>query len=146
MARSDMRDFEWDFIEKLLPNKSRGVKADIDSHRKNGRITEDVYKSITSGHMMDAVMALLLEKTTKKNSKNSSIPPSQTGKDETKKPPRKKSDTSKENESKAGSNVGQLRSRKSPLSKIVAIAAPISRILIRPHVKICTTLVTHLQS
>ena len=81
-------------------------KADIDSHRKNGRITEDVYKSITSGyHMMDAVMALLLEKTTKKNSKNSSIPPSQTGKDETKKPPRKKSDTSKENESKAGSNV-----------------------------------------
>ena len=60
-------------------------KADIDSHRKNGGITEDAYKSITSGyHMMDAVMALLLEKTTKKNSKNSSIAPSQTGKDETK--------------------------------------------------------------
>ena len=26
MARSDMSDFEWDFIEKLLPNNSRGVK------------------------------------------------------------------------------------------------------------------------
>ena len=28
MARSDMRDFEWDFIEKLLPNNSRGVNLD----------------------------------------------------------------------------------------------------------------------
>ena len=32
MARSDMRDFEWDFIEKLLPNKSRGVKR-VDDRR-----------------------------------------------------------------------------------------------------------------
>ena len=32
MARSDMRDFEWDFIKKLLPNKSRGVKR-VDDRR-----------------------------------------------------------------------------------------------------------------
>ena len=32
MARSDMRDFEWNFIEKLLPNKPRGVKR-VDDRR-----------------------------------------------------------------------------------------------------------------
>ena len=32
MARSDMRDFEWDFIENLLPNNSRGVKR-VDNRR-----------------------------------------------------------------------------------------------------------------
>ena len=36
MARSDMRDFEWDFIEKLLPNKSRGVKRVDDRRVING--------------------------------------------------------------------------------------------------------------
>ena len=78
-------------IEKIVESQKTSIKS----------ITEPGCQV-----MMDAVMALLLEKTTKKNSKNSSIPPSQTGKDETKiQPPRKKSDTSKENESKAGSNV-----------------------------------------
>ena len=48
--------------------------------------------------------AVFLEKTTKKTSKNSSIPPSQTGKDETKKFPRKNSDTSKEANAKTGEN------------------------------------------
>ena len=32
MARSDMRDLEWDFIKKLLPNKSRSVKR-VDDRR-----------------------------------------------------------------------------------------------------------------
>ena len=42
-------------------------KADIDSHRENGVITEDAYKSITSGyHMMDAMLAILLEKNDQK--------------------------------------------------------------------------------
>ena len=36
MARSDMRDFEWDFIEKLLPNKSRDVKRVDDRRVING--------------------------------------------------------------------------------------------------------------
>ena len=36
MARSDMRDFEWDFIKKLLPNKSRGVKRVDDRRVING--------------------------------------------------------------------------------------------------------------
>ena len=39
MARSDMRDFEWDFIEKLLPNKSRGVKRVDDRRVINGILT-----------------------------------------------------------------------------------------------------------
>ena len=36
MARLDMRDFEWDFIEKLLPNNSRGVKRVDDRRVING--------------------------------------------------------------------------------------------------------------
>ena len=36
MARSDMRDFEWDFIEKLLPNNSRGVNRVDDRRVING--------------------------------------------------------------------------------------------------------------
>ena len=36
MARSDMRDFEWDFIEKLLPYNSRGVKRVDDRRVING--------------------------------------------------------------------------------------------------------------
>ena len=53
---------------------------------------------------MDVLSAVFLEKATKKTSKNSSIPPSQTGKDATKKSPRKNSDTSKEANSKTGKN------------------------------------------
>ena len=36
MARSDMRDFEWNFIETLLPNNSRGVKRVDDRRVING--------------------------------------------------------------------------------------------------------------
>ena len=36
MTRSDMRDFEWNFIKKLLPNKPRGVKRVDDRCVING--------------------------------------------------------------------------------------------------------------
>ena len=36
MTRSDMRDFEWNFIKKLLPNKPRGVKRVDDRRVING--------------------------------------------------------------------------------------------------------------
>ena len=44
MARSDMRDFEWDFIEKLLPNKSRGVKR-VDDRR----VINDILYALRTG-------------------------------------------------------------------------------------------------
>ena len=36
MTRSDMRDFEWNFIKELLPNKPRGVKRVDDRRVING--------------------------------------------------------------------------------------------------------------
>ena len=72
-------------------------KADIVSLRKEGEITENTDKVLTGlCDLVTILTAAFLEKTTKKTSKNSSIPPSQTGKDETRKPPRKPPDTSKE--------------------------------------------------
>ena len=78
-----------------------GYMADIDSLRKEGEITENAAETITGlCDMMKLVMVVFLEKT----SKNSSIPPSQTDKDETKKAPGKNHDTSKEENSKTGGN------------------------------------------
>ena len=88
-----------------LRNEFDAKKADIDSHLKNGEITEDAYKSITGVYdMMEVMMAIFLEKKTKKNSKNSSIPPSQTDKDETKKPPRKPLDPNRNENSRTSEN------------------------------------------
>ena len=50
-----------------LRNEFDAKKADIDSHLKNGEITEDAYKSITGVYdMMEVMMAIFLEKKTKK--------------------------------------------------------------------------------
>ena len=53
---------------------------------------------------MAILIAVFVEKTTQKNNKNSKIPPSQTGKDETKKSPRKNRDTSPVVDSMTGKN------------------------------------------
>ena len=72
-------------------------KADIVSLRKEGEIIEKTDKVLTGlCDLVTILTAAFLEKTTK----NSSIPPSQTGKDETRKPP----DTSKEENSKTSEN------------------------------------------
>ena len=48
-----------------LRNEFDAKKADIDSHLKNGEITEDAYKSITGVYdMMEVMMAIFLEKKT----------------------------------------------------------------------------------
>ena len=44
-----------------LRNEFDAKKADIDSHLKNGEITEDAYKSITGVYdMMEVMMAIFL--------------------------------------------------------------------------------------
>ena len=78
-----------------LRDEFDGYKADIDSLRKEGKISKEA--DVIFGGMcglLRILIATLLEKTTKKTSKNSSIPPSQTDKDETKKAPKKNRDTS----------------------------------------------------
>ena len=88
-----------------LRDEFDAYKADIVSLRKEDEITEKTDKVLTGlCDLVTILTAAFLEKTTKKTSKNSSIPPSQTGKDEIRKPPRKPPDTSKEENSKTSEN------------------------------------------
>ena len=50
MARSDMRDFEWDFIRKLLPNKSPGVKRVDDRRVTNGIFVRSAHWHPVAGY------------------------------------------------------------------------------------------------
>ena len=71
-----------------LRDEFDGYKAGIASLRKEGKIIKEVNVLLTGlCCLLEILIAALLEKTTKKTSKNSSIPPSQTGKDETRKSP-----------------------------------------------------------
>ena len=78
-----------------LRDEFDGDKADIDSLRKEGKISKEA-DVVFSGmcRLLGILIAIFLEKTTKKTSTNSSIPPSQTDKDETNKAPGKDRDTS----------------------------------------------------
>ena len=65
-----------------LRDEFDGYKADIDSLRKEGKISKEADVVIGGLCRLSRILiAIFLEKTTKKTSKNSSIPPSQTDKD-----------------------------------------------------------------
>ena len=65
-------------------------KADIASLRKEGKITKEIGVVLTGlCSLVEVLIAVFLDKTTKKTSKNSSIPPSQTDKEETRKSSKK---------------------------------------------------------
>ena len=88
-----------------LRDEFYAYKADIASLRKESKITKEFDVILTGLCCLVAIMiAIFLEKTTKKTSKNSSIPPSQTGKDETRKSPGKNRDTSAARNSMTGEN------------------------------------------
>ena len=73
-----------------LRDEFDAYKADIVSLRKEGEITEKTDKVLTGlCDLVTILTAVLLEKKTKKTRTNSSIPPSQTDKDETKKAPQR---------------------------------------------------------
>ncbi len=59
------------------------LKSEFANLREAGKVTDEVIALINSMLMvMDLILSIFLERTTKKNNKNSSIPPSQTGKDD----------------------------------------------------------------
>ena len=76
-----------------LRDESDAYKADIASLRKEGKITKEVGVVLTGlcnlCSLVEILIAVFLEKTTKKTRTNSSIPPSQTDKDETRKSSKK---------------------------------------------------------
>ena len=80
-------------------------KADIASLRKEGNIPKEVGVVLTDlCSLVEILIPVFFENATKKTNKNSSIPPSQTGKDETKKSSRKNCDTSAARNSMTGEN------------------------------------------
>ena len=73
-----------------LRDKFNVYKTDIVSLQEEGKISKEAGKVIKSlCLLLEIIIVIFFEKTTKKTSKNSSIPPSQTGKDETRKSPKR---------------------------------------------------------
>lgn len=65
-------------------NEVSRIKADFEQLCLDGKITTEIKFLMNSMFMiMELMLSIFLEKTTKKDNKNSSIPPSQTAKDET---------------------------------------------------------------
>jgi len=63
-------------------NEVEKLKTDFEQLRRNGKVTVEVQAIMSSMLMMiELILAIFLERATKKNSDNSSIPPSQTDKD-----------------------------------------------------------------
>ena len=92
-----------------LRDEFDGYKADIASLRKEGKIPKEADEVIDGlCRLSEILMTILLEKTTKKSSRNSSIPPSQTGKDETMKSPKKNPDMSAAQNLMTGENFQKI--------------------------------------
>ena len=87
-----------------LRDEFDAYKADI-ALRKKGKIPKEFNVLLTGlCCLLEILISVFLERKTKKTSKNSSIPPLQTGKDETRKSPRKPRDTSAARNLKMGDN------------------------------------------
>ena len=68
--------------KKLLRSEFDSLKKNFEYLKKDGKVpfeTEILFKSLLV--LFEVMIAVFLEKATKKNSKNSSIPPSQSEKD-----------------------------------------------------------------
>ena len=60
-------------------NEVEKLKTDFEQLRRNGKVTVEVQAIMSSMLIMiELILTIFLERTTKKNSDNSSIPPSQT--------------------------------------------------------------------
>ncbi|MBF0370044.1 MAG: hypothetical protein HQL52_11370 [Magnetococcales bacterium] len=60
------------------------LKAEFDALRSSGKVSDEIQALMASLLLIvDLILSIFLEKQTRKTSKNSSIPPSQTDKDDT---------------------------------------------------------------
>ena len=88
-----------------LRDKFNVYKTDIVSLQEEGKISKEAGKVIKRlCLLLEIIIAIFFEKTTKKTSKNSSIPPSQTGKDENGKISKKKRSMDAEQDLEASEN------------------------------------------
>lgn len=88
------------------------LRASFNQQKKDGKISSETQALIKAILMLlEVVMAVFMEKSTKKNSKNSSIPPSQTGKDESSKDDAGKTNKKKKEEGVTANNTRTVESR-----------------------------------
>ena len=112
-----------------LRDKFNVYKTDIVSLQEEGKISKEAGKVIKRlCLLLEIIIAIFFEKTTKKTSKNSSIPPSQTGKDENGKISKKNAPWTRSRIWKRPKTSGRLLSRKPPQSKPAAVAVLIFQI------------------
>ncbi len=75
--------------KKSVRNEVDKVKAEFESLCETGKVSSEIKVLMSSMLMiMELILSIFLERQTRKNSKNSSLPPSQTDKDDTSLPPK----------------------------------------------------------
>jgi transposase-like protein len=75
--------------KKSVRNEVDKVKAEFESLCESGKVSSEIKVLMSSMLMiMELILSIFLERQTRKNSKNSSLPPSQTDKDDTSLPPK----------------------------------------------------------
>jgi len=92
--------------KKSVRNEVDKVKAEFESLCESGKVSNEVKVLMNSMLMiMELILSIFLERQTRKNSKNSSLPPSQTGKDDTSLPPKDSHKKSKKENNTIANNV-----------------------------------------
>ncbi len=92
--------------KKSVRNEVDKVKAEFESLCESGKVSSEIKVLMNSMLMiMELILSIFLERKTRKNSKNSSLPPSQTDKDDTSLPPKDSHKKSKQENNTIADNV-----------------------------------------
>ncbi len=92
--------------KKSVRNEVDKVKAEFESLCESGKVSSEIKVLMSSMLMiMELILSIFLERQTRKNSKNSSLPPSQTDKDDTSLPSKESHKKSKQENNTIADNV-----------------------------------------
>ena len=92
--------------KKSVRNEVDKVKTEFESLCKSGKVSSEIKVLMSSMLMiMELILSIFLERQTRKNSKNSSLPPSQTDKDDTSLPPKDSHKKGKQENNTIADNV-----------------------------------------
>jgi transposase-like protein len=92
--------------KKSVRNEVDKVKAEFESLCESGKVSSEIKVLMSSMLMiMELILSIFLERQTRKNSKNSSLPPSQTDKDDTSLPPKDSHKKGKQENNTIADNV-----------------------------------------
>ena len=92
--------------KKSVRSEVDKVKAEFESLCESGKVSSEIKVLMSSMLMiMELILSIFLERQTRKNSKNSSLPPSQTDKDDTSLPPKDSHKKGKQENNTIADNV-----------------------------------------